>query len=246
MASWTFVLNRSKKVIREITEMVWEMKHADHDLARLNRDRMSVIYDTTTQMCTPGCEDSLWLSSAIKLLNKNEIQPKAFAAALRTLLSKGREKFRNILLVGSTNCGKTFLLQPLCHIFKTFYNPARDKFAWVGSEEAEIILINNLRWSPELIQRDDFLRLLEGQKVHLRAPKNHFAKDVLISNDIPILATGSSIIKHVGKYNISDDRETEMMKVRWRVFQFTGRISESDVKEIPACSRCFSELVLMV
>ena len=137
------------------------------------------------------------------------MQPKSFATALRTLLSKGRGKFRNILLVGPTNCRKTFLLQPLCNIFKTFCNPARDKFAWVGSEEAEIILINNLRWSPELIQLDDFLCLLEGQKVHLPAPRNHFAKDVSISNDTPILATGSSTIKHVGKYNISDDRETE-------------------------------------
>ena len=100
----------------------------------------------------PGCEDGLWLSLAIELLNQNEKEPKAFAAALRTLLSKGRVKIRNILLVGPTNCGKTFLLQPLCNIFKTFCNPARDKFAWIGSEEAEVILINDLRWSPELIQ----------------------------------------------------------------------------------------------
>ena len=242
----TFVLNRSKKVICEIIETVWEMKHADRDLARLNRDRMSVIYDTTTQMCTPGCEDGVWLSSAIELLNKNKIQSKAFAAALRTLLSKGRGKFRNILLVGPTNCGKTFLLRSLCDNFKTFCNPVRDKFVWVGSEGAKIILINDLRWSPELIQWDDFLHLLEGQKAHLPASKNHFAKDVSISNDTPILATGSSTIKHVGKYNVFDDRETEMMKVRWRVFGFTRRISESDVKEIPVCPRCFSELALMV
>ena len=116
----SFVLNHSKKVICEIIETVWEMKHADRDLANLNRDRMSVIYDTTTQMYTPGCEDGLWLSSAIELLNKNEIQAKAFAAALRTLLSKGRGKFRNILLVGLMNCEKTFLLQPLCDNFETF------------------------------------------------------------------------------------------------------------------------------
>ena len=62
-------------------------------------------------MCMPGCEDGLWLSLTIELLNKNEKQPKAIAAALRTLLSKGRGKIRNILLVGPTNYGKTFLLQ---------------------------------------------------------------------------------------------------------------------------------------
>ena len=49
----TFVLNPSKKVICEIVEMAWEMKHADRDLARLNHDRMSVIHDTTKQICTP-------------------------------------------------------------------------------------------------------------------------------------------------------------------------------------------------
>ena len=91
-----------------------------------------------------------------------------------------------------------------------------------------------------------FYRPLEVQKVHLPVPKNRFSKGFSISNDTPILATGSSPIKHVGKYNISDDRETEMMKVRWRVFEFTRRISESDIKEIPAYLRCFPELVLMV
>ena len=77
-------------------------------------------------MYTRGCEDGLWLSSVIQLLNKNEIQPQAFATALRTLLSKGRGKFRNILQVGPTNCEKSFLLQPLCDIFKTFCNPAQE------------------------------------------------------------------------------------------------------------------------
>jgi len=53
--------------------------------------------------------------------------------------------------------------------------------------------------------------------VNLPAPKNHFSKDVSITN---ILATGKSTVKHIGKYNLSDDRETEMMAVRWRVFNF--------------------------
>ena len=120
------------------------------------------------------------------------------------------------------------------------------QIAWVGSVEAELILINDLRWSSEPIQWDGFLHLSEGQKVHLPTPKNLYAKDVSISNDTLIPATGSSTIKDVGKYNISDYRETETMKVRWRVFEFTSRISESDVKEIFACPRCFSRYVLMV
>ena len=162
---------RSKKIICEIIDTTWETKHADRDLVRVDWNRMSVIYDTTMQTCTPGCQDGLWLSSPIELLNKNEIKQKAFAAALRTLLWKGRGKFRNILLVGPTNCEKTFLLQLFCNIFKTFDNPAGDKFVWVGSEEAEIILIKDLSESPELIQWDDFLSSVRGPKGSLARPK---------------------------------------------------------------------------
>jgi len=73
--------------------------------------------------------------------------------------------------VNSGICYLTFLLQPLCDLFKVVQNPARDKFGWVGADDTEIILINDLRWSADLIQWDDFLRLLEVQTVNLPAPK---------------------------------------------------------------------------
>jgi len=102
---------------------------------------MTVVYEAVKQLCTPGCDDGLWYRSAIELLRSNSIEPYLYAAAMRGLLLKGRGKFRNFLLVGPTNCGKTFLLQPLCDLFKVFQNPARDKFGWVGADEAEVILI---------------------------------------------------------------------------------------------------------
>lgn len=239
-----FVLNRSKKTVCEIIETAWEMKNADRDLSLLNRERMPVIYDAVNKTCAPGCEDRLWYRSAMELLKNNNIEAYLFTGAMRNLLSKGRGKFRNLMLVGPANCGKTFLFQPLCDIFKVFCNPTRDKFGWVGADEAEIILINDLRWGPDLISWDDFLRLLEGQIVNLPAPKNHFARDVCIKNDIPILATGKSAVRHMER-NISDDRETEMMEIRWKVFKFTVRIRDEDVKEIPVCLKCFADLVLL-
>ena len=110
-----------------------------------------------------------------------------FADKVRTLLSKGKDKLRNVIIVGPANCGKTFLLRSLEMIFKTFSNPANDKFRWVGADKADVISLNNFRWSNELIKWNEFLLLLEGHTGHPPAPKNYFARDICIDKDTPVL-----------------------------------------------------------
>ena len=83
-----------------------------------------------------------WLETATSLLQKNHISPDHFANCVRLLLEKGRGKYRNIMLTGPANCGKTFLLNPLNIVFKTFTNPASTSFAWVGAETTEVIFLN--------------------------------------------------------------------------------------------------------
>ena len=48
-----------------------------------------------------------------------------FTEAVRNLLEQGRGKFCNILIKGPANTGKTYLLNPLNTIYKSFTNPAR-------------------------------------------------------------------------------------------------------------------------
>ena len=57
------------------------------------------------------------------------------------------------------------------------------------------------------------LLLLEGQLVHLPAPKSHFAKDMVFDRDTPIFATSKYPLVFV-KNGMVDKRETEMMTVR--------------------------------
>ena len=95
-------------------------------------------------------------------LRQNEINVYEFSSSVRQLLYYGRQKKLNIILVGPTNCGKSFLLNPLELIFKTFANPATGKYAWVGVDECEVAYLNDFRWSPELIAWNDLLLLLEG------------------------------------------------------------------------------------
>ena len=132
-----------------------------------------------------------WLTTALTTLRNNSIGIGEFSRAVTLLLEKGCSKYCNIMLVDPTNCGKTFLLQPLNCIFNCFQNPATSSFAWVGVENTELIILNHLRWSPRLITWQDFLLLLEGQPKHLPAPKSHFAKDIFLEKDVPIFATSS-------------------------------------------------------
>ena len=113
---------------------------------------------------------------ARNLLQRNNINGEQFSEAIRDLLDKGRGKYRNLYLKGPSNCGKTFLLNPLTHVYNTFCNPASTTFAWVGAEAAEVLFLNDFRWSPNIIPRHDLLLLLEGHEVHLPAPKTHYRR----------------------------------------------------------------------
>ena len=56
---------------------------------------------------TEGCNKK-WLKCAKQVLQWNSLNPHVFAAAIRELLQKGRNKKTNIFLTGSSNCGKLF------------------------------------------------------------------------------------------------------------------------------------------
>ena len=101
-----------------------------------------------------------------------------FCEGIYIALTKGRGKYRHIFIYGNTNCGKSFFLSPLKVIFKAFCNPATGSVAWIGAENAEIIFLNDFRWYPKIIGWADFLQALEGDTVHLPAPKNISNRDV--------------------------------------------------------------------
>ena len=155
---------------------------------------------------------------------------------------RGEENTETIL-VGPANCGKTFLLNPLNKIFRTFTNPASGSFAWIGAENAECIFLNDFRGCEKLIPWHDLLLMLEGQVVHLPAPKTHFARDISFTGDTPIFATSKHQLIYV-KHGAVDVRETEMMSVRWRMFSLNCQIPQEQQRDIPCCPHCFAKLIL--
>ena len=127
-------------------------------------------------------------------------------------------------------------------MFRTFTNPATTTFAWVDAAEAEVVFLNDCRWSPQIIPWHDLLLLLEGQEVHLPAPKTHYKQDISFQGDTPIFCTAKDELSYV-RVGVLDQRETEMMRVRWVVYSLYSQIPEEEQVSVPACSHCFSELI---
>ena len=59
----------------------------------------------------------------------------------------------------------------------------------MGAQDAEIIFLNDFRWNPAIIAWADFLEALEGDFVHLPAPKTFCKQYIELSNDTPFFAT---------------------------------------------------------
>ena len=119
-------------------------------------------------------------------------------------------------------------------------------YSWINLENKEVAFLNDFWWSPESVVWSDFLLLLEGQTVNLPCPKNQFTSDLLTdkSKNLAIFATSKVPIKYVGKSNLQDNRETNMMASRWQMFSFLHEVEWPRV--IKPCPRCFADLVLSI
>ena len=153
------------------------------------------------------------MSAATQILESNCISTEQFSS---NALKRGRRKYHNVYLFGPSNCSKTFLVSPLKKIFECFVNPASGTFAWLGIEDAEVILLNNFRWKPSLIPWCELLQVLEGDTVHFPAPKNLMSKHIVLDKDTPFFATSDALLAPINAATI-DRVNTEMMHVRWNM-----------------------------
>ena len=133
-------------------------------------------------------------------------------------------------------------MNPLTYIYNTFCNPASTTVKWLGAEAAEVLFLNDFRWSPNIIPWHDLLLLLEGHEVHLPAPKTNYRCDFSFKRDTPIFCTAKEELSFV-RSGVLEERETEMISVPWRVFAFSSQISEAEQLQVPPCPRSFAELV---
>ena len=89
-----------------------------------------------------------------------------------------------------------------------------------------------------MIPWSDFLILLEGQTVHLAAPKTHFGQGIMLSGDIPIFATNIEMVQFVGKSNHVQGKNA-MMAARWKEVKFKASILIEKQKKLERCVGAF-------
>ena len=233
-----FLFSQTQKSIHELISKAWMLMQPSSETQRSEITRIEKVRNAAAKPCVDGC-NGIWFQCAIEVLSLNGIEVAVFASYIFLLLAQGRGKFRNVMIYGQTNCAKTFMLKPMKCIFdnRLFDNPANDKYAWVGADKAEVILLQDFRFCREVIAWKDLLFLLEGGTVKLPARKNHFATDVVTSSDVPIFATPKAPIVFKGPY--------ETMNSGRRMIRLKHAFEEKDQKKVEPCGRCFARLVLM-
>ena len=245
---YNFIMNKSPKGLSNLVNTTWKMQNAPKIVELNCKSRMDILqeYVSSDSACNDNNNSCEWFKCAKEALKNKRINLYTFADAVRQCIKYGRQKRNNIMLVGPTNCGKSFLLDPLELIFKTFVNPSSTSYAWVGLDEFEVVYLNDFRYSQEFIKWSEFLLLLEGQTVNLPRPKNQFSSDLRLPREkkMAFFATSKAPIEYIGKYNVKDDGETEMMSSRWKIFNFTVQISPENLKNITSCPYCFAKLVM--
>lgn len=237
-----FILSKTERARTELIKTCWKMYDAEDELQREDKTRLQIFDEVRHEECSCN-ETDQWFNFAVELLELNQINPVEFTTAIFYNLEKGRQKKSNLILVGPSNCGKSFLFRPLAEIFKTFKSPASNSFAWVNAPSSELVFLNDFRWCEKIIPWHDFLNLLEGEAIHISSPKTHFSEDILWSKIQPIFCTSDSEIVKVtdqGQLNVT---ETEMMANRWTVVKMFVRLTKEKIKTVEPCKRCFFEFV---
>jgi len=139
------MLAKSPKALSDLVSTTWRLEKAPATLERKHKARLEVIREiNANDTCVEVCNQT-WYRKTLEVLAGNNIDALYFAGVMRQALQKGRQKNRNILITGPTNCGKSFLLNPLELIFKCFVNPATGRYAWIGLDECVVAYLNDFR-----------------------------------------------------------------------------------------------------
>ena len=108
-----FIFSRSERHLKELLNRTWLMKNATAKIvstktSRIETSRVEKVKEALRSDFVSNC-DKVWYECATEVLGLNSIDANFYARSVRDSLVHGRGKFRNVLLAGPANCGKTFM-----------------------------------------------------------------------------------------------------------------------------------------
>ncbi len=94
--------------------------------AHREKSRIQLLNEARESSCVDSC-NGVWLELTKEVLENNGIILQSFQQALIDLFTKGRGKYRNIMIIGSANCRK--IQSPKC--FPHFQIPCEVRLPWL-------------------------------------------------------------------------------------------------------------------
>lgn len=249
-----WMLSHNPRYRQDLINTTWLLETAESTMERSKKSRLDLLMEAKSRECSVDQQKGLkcegtWLKAALEVLEYNNIDRLQFSNLIKNALIYGRGKGNNIMLVGPTNCAKSFLLAPLQEIYDCFSNPSNSAFNFVGALDKEVFFFNDLRYKAngvgdkEFLPWSQFLNLLEGAPMNVPMPKNHFSEDVLWTKQPPIFATSDEKICRITNGRL-DKGETAQMNERWIYIELNYSFSGKCNYKLIKCGRCFAELIL--
>ena len=245
---FNYLAIHTKIKIEEMIQRVWSTMQAPEKLSAVDLPRIAVVTNAKSGDCVANCEGN-WRRMAEEIVSQNPlVDGKRLKQQMLANIDMGRCKGSTLFFVGPQDAGKSFLLLPIEVMFKTFSNPTRGTYNWVGVEDAECIFLNDFRWDKNLIAWDDLLRLLAGERLWFERPKNLFASNYLMdeTNTIPIFGTGAKRTQWRGPYQAKDEDEDKQIECRITYFEFTYTIPGDRIirRGVKPCPKCFAQFLM--
>lgn len=202
-----------------------------------------------SQPCTCPVQGQ-WLAMAQEILHHNGLTG-VFEQAVYRALAEGRKKKNNVFIVGESNCGKSFLLNPLKMLFACYQQPDSGSYQLETLLDKQVMFLNDFSWdhNEKWCSWAYFKCLLEGGEIPVGRPKNKGA-DVVYRASCPILGTCASPIQLLSKQLggrgalVVDTKETQQMHNRINYLRLTVPIPEASLVECSPCAVCAATLYL--
>jgi len=232
----------SRKDLPLLLEKISTAERAPAEAARQRATRMRLVEEAVASrpcICSShGFPPGRWKAAAEEATQLNGYRQQEFEVAILEALELGREKQRNIFVVGDTNRAKSFCMKPMTLLFKTFVPPDTGTHQLADIRGAEIIWLNDFTYDPVFLAPKPFKNFLEGEPVKVGVPKNE-GKNYIYDLDSPVFGTGPGPVEHPRL-----EHETRQFTSRMRYFVFRHFFNPESCPRIPPCVRCWAEWVL--
>lgn len=182
------------------------------------------------------------IPAAANILKWNKISVSLFADGVKQALIHGCSKGNNLLLVGATTSGKSWIIRPLTEIFTAFPTPAKESNHPLQMLDLyEIIVWHDYRVDENKLGWSELLRLFEGKDpLTICKPKPQAGSDSVYLVKQPCFMTSIAPLQHP-KF---DQAETDMMDSRWNVITLVHTIPKCNRVSVPDCGHCFRRFIL--